>query len=247
MGLSVPSIDIPGVPEVADWFLIFDDGTVDWIPAPRINVPAWIKFWRVMTSNPEKPGYTAAVSTALESAMVITGVALDTLSALLPKLDAVRQKQAETLREEVIAVRAKLVPLIDVMLKTADPSALNAGVVAPLLHGAKSIMFEAATLANQVEQLAPTVHWEWGGVFEGETTLAPDEWNIMSGLGRKLSEMLIEFDKSAPGEAPTLRDRVEKAGKTALASVKKKASQASMLLLVVAVIFLGGALWQSGR
>lgn len=247
MSIPVPLFGVSGVSEIADFFLVFADGSVEFVPAPRINLAVWMKFWRVMTASPEKAGFRQATAAALESAMVVSGVSLDTLTELHGSLDAIRQKQADKLREEVLAERARMVPLIDIMLKTDDPSALAAGVLAPLLHGEGSIMNNVATLANQVSQLAPEVHWQWGGVFEGVTTLQPDPWNIYSGLGKKLSEMLVQFDEAAPGEPKTWRDRATHAGREAVKKAKKRATQGGLILALLALVFVGGALWESRR
>jgi hypothetical protein len=234
--------------DVADYFLTLADGSVTWVAAPRINVQAWMDFWRFVTSEPDKPAYGTSVSMALEAALAITSTALDTLGDVAGLLPEREQAEAHDVREQILGVRLELTPLVQTMLDTADPSALNAAVVVPLLHGASPIMQRAAQLANVVEAIAPErALWNWGGVFEGETTLAPDPTNIHRGLGRVMTDMLRQLEKSAPGEAATTRERLERAALRWRLKMQRTSTKVGGGLLIAAIVFLAGALWESRR
>lgn len=200
---------------VADFFLLLPGGEIDFVPAPRVNVDTWLRFWQGVTNEPERPGFAGVVRIMVEAVDAMLVASDNTLGELYDNVNAFSQRALDVVKSEVIGARARMSAMRIAIDSTSDPSALVAGVVSPMLHeGPHSLAAVVASIANQVEMAAPdVVHWNWSGILGGTVSLKPpDVWNIYAGSAKAIAYALSQLEVSAPGEAPTARDRVVAAG-----------------------------------
>lgn len=137
------------------------DGTID--------VARWVKMWKVVLDDFDKPAYAATVETV--------AVYNATLAALMRNQITLMTTQGEKW-QSLVATANSNVAMADALLataqKTSDPSALFLAVAYPLaFQGPKSALHVTASLANSLRQGEPTydlgdaVTDTWNGAVDG--------------------------------------------------------------------------------
>lgn len=208
-----------------------------------INVAAWLKM--LARINDEAPGYDGA-----RASLTLTELIVETTEQTLAVLsqDVFIQRGLAPLRDELALLRSRIdsygSALDDVAGATEGPAlakqvdtaelvrlALLTGYQSPPLpHLAMGDAALAATLYNQVIQAA-AVDAEQN---EALATIYPDSLGFTDATRNKLREWLTgaetQLAESAPGEAPTIRDKVVRTLEDARENVQNLLAAATDIL-----------------
>lgn len=117
-----------------------------------IDTARWLKMWKVVLDDFEKPAYAATVETVAAYNLALATTMRNQIAVMTTMGEKWGSLKA-TADSNVALAQA----LLDTAQKTADPSALFLGVAYPLaFQGPKSALHVTASLANSLRQGEPT-------------------------------------------------------------------------------------------